>query len=274
MILMRAKSTVTGRLRGGPETVPVPRRLLARRGWTKLVADDPEEGSFRELLAELRRGEGVHSWRWLAPRGGAAGLLAAEARLRPGRVYAYYGVRRDGSRELAAAAAVADRVSRDFPHDGFPVIARAFVRPAFRGEGLYAALLEHRVRVCLRAFGAGLQAVHLGTANPRIRRAALAGAGGVRFVPIGVEALGAGRHRTQVRDFAAFAPGYARRLRAACARDPRLSRLVSRLLSRGFDPRGYDRLVRARALAAGSTPELDRLLDLFAAIPVVRVPPA
>lgn len=255
-----------------PETVPVPRALLKRHGWTRLVADAPEENSFRALLAELRREPAVHSWRWLAPRGGLKELLAAEARLRPGVVYGYYAVRRGGARELIAAAAAAERVTAAFPHAGFPVIARGFVRRRYRGDGLYAALLAHRVRACRRAWGARLEAIHLGSANPRVWRAAVRGAGGVKFLPIGVESLSAGRRRARVRDFAGFSPAFARRLRAESAGRPELSTLLSRLLARGFDPRGYGRLADAWEAAGRPSPALGRLMALFAAIPLERRP--
>lgn len=250
-----------------PEPVPAPRAALARRGWRTLTAERPEPGPFASLLAELRAGGDAHTWRWLAPGGGLAELERAEARLRPGVLYGYYAAG-PGGRELVAAAAVAERVRRGFPHPGWPVVARGYVRRRWRGDGLYAALLAHRVRVCRRAWGRGLEAVHLGSANPRVWRAALAGAGGMRFVPIGRERIGDGARRRTVRAFAAFAPAYARRLRAESAGDPRLSALVARLLAGRFGPHDHVRLARARGLARGRRPALGRFLDLCAAIPL------
>lgn len=250
------------------EAVAVPRSLLRRHGWTRLVADAPEEESFRGLLAELRRERAVHSWRWLAPRGGLKELLAAEARLRPGVVYAYYAERRDGARELVASAAAAERVSAAFPHDGFPVIARGFVRRRYRGDGLYAALLAHRVRACRRAWGARLEAIHLGSANPRVWRAISGGGGRAKFVPIGVETLGAGGCR--VRDFASFTPAFARRLRSESAGRRELRVLLARLLLRGFTAADYGRLSDAWEAAGRPSRALGRLMTLFAAIPLER----
>ncbi len=250
-----------------PETVPVPRSVLARRGWTRLVAGAPEAASFAVLLRELRAEGAVHSWRWLAPDGGLAELLAAEARRRPGVLIAYYALLPGGRRELVGAAALAERVRADFPHAGFPVAARGFVRPRWRGAGLYAPLLAHRVALCRRTWGERLEGIHLGSADPRVWRCARRGPGRARFLPVGEESLPAGRGRRRVRDFLHFAPAYARRLRAECAGTP-LTREVARMLSRGLPRDGHRRLRAAWAAAGRPSPALGRLLDLFAAIPL------
>jgi hypothetical protein len=250
-----------------PETVPVPRPTLARRGWKRVIAAAPEPESFGRLLKELRAERSVHSWRWMAARGGLRGLLAEEARRRPGTVYAYYAVRRDGARELVGAAALAERVRAGFPHAGFPVAARGFVRPRFRGAGLYEPLLAHRVAVCRRVWGAALDGIHLGSANPRVWRSARRGTGGAVFLPIGAESLPAGRGRRRVRDFLYFSPAFARRLRAECADTP-LASPVARMLRRGLPPRGHAALRAAWEAAGRPSRALGRLLDLFAAIPL------
>lgn len=251
-----------------PETVPLGRAALARRGWTAFEAGAPERDSFQPLLEEVRRARGAHSWRWMARAGGLSELLRRESRLRPSVVYAYYARRRDGNRELVAAAAVAAKVSRAYPHPGWPVVARGFVRPRHRGAGLYAALLAHRVRVCRRIWGARLEAIHLGSANPRVWRAALSGAGGMRFVPIGRELLGTGRTRLPVRAFAAFTPAFSARLRAEARGEKSLETLTRRLLAGRFRPADHARLARALDAARGRRPALGRLRDLFAAIPL------
>jgi hypothetical protein len=88
---------------------------------------------------------------------------------RPTRVFTYF--RRDGAGAHAVAVAtVSDRVTRDFPFDGMPVLARAYIRPADRKQGLYAVMLRHRLGYCAGRWGKSLRAIHLGTASPAIER--------------------------------------------------------------------------------------------------------
>lgn len=254
------------------ETIPLPRASLKRWGWRRAAAGPLEPRSFAALLSELRRSARAHSWRWLSRGRQLDGLLRAEARLRPGVVFAYYGLRRDGAMELFGAAALAERVTAWFPHEGFPVAARGYVLRRFRGNGLYKAMLAHRVRVCRRVWGRRLNAIHLGSSNPRVWRTLRSAPGGARFSALGVERLPDGRRRLLVRDFVHLAPSFARALRAQSRRRPALRERLERLLGRGFGPRDYAGLLQAWHDSGRPAGAFSRLLALCESIPLEKRP--
>ena len=56
-------------------------------------------------------------------------------------------------------AAVAERIRADFPYEGFPVMARAYVRHAYRGMGFYPGIVRQRLDYCVQEWGSRLRAV-------------------------------------------------------------------------------------------------------------------
>lgn len=254
------------------EPLSLGRALLERGGWTVVEASTRlEPGPFAELLGELARDRCVHSWKNLA-RPELSALVQSEASLRPTTVFGYWGRRRGAEPELLAAAAISDRVRASFPHDGFPVLARCYIRPRFRRLGLYAHLLNHRLEVCKSVWGGSLRAVHLGSSDPRVWRCVdrLPSQPG-RFVPVGFERLKSGARLRRVRDFLYFTDGYAAALRGA-ASTPALRSNVELLLSGWSGERGYERLRAAAEAAPDARPgsALRRLLAFFEAVPLAR----
>lgn len=186
--------------------VALPKALLRKFGWTRFIASTDIDGAqFAAVLAEIKRERCVHSWRWVSvPRGqdAAAAVRRFENSLRPTEIYCYYGLRADGSRELVGAGTISERLRRSFKHAGFPVVARGFIRRRYRQNGIYGAMLDHRMGLCAKRWKKGLRAIHLGTANPRVL-GLLSRRG---FHCVGSEVLH-GPH--VVKDFLHFAKGFA-----------------------------------------------------------------
>jgi hypothetical protein len=204
--------------------VPVPAEALIRFGWRRLVWTRwIYRNQFRQLLDELCGDDCVHTWAQILLESPVAddpvvAVLAHEAENRPTEFVSYLGMRADGSLELVAVGSVAERISHAFPFDGFPVIARCYMRRRFRGAGLYRSLLAQRVALCREIWGQQLKAIHLGTANPRVMSSAtstIAGGAGARFVQVGEEDLGSGARQHRVAALFSFTQSFSCSVREA-----------------------------------------------------------
>ena len=129
---------------------------LACLNWVRLEAQTLESPlALVPLLMELRDEDCAHTWRSHLPSHGpideqtAINLIAAEQKRRPTTFFIYVATHHDGRKETVAAATVSERVQQDFPHEGFPVLARCYIRKEHRGRGLYAETLNHRLSYCL-----------------------------------------------------------------------------------------------------------------------------
>lgn len=270
----------------------VSEETLALLGWRCVVArTEGIEHLLSPLLAELRRDDCVHSWRQRLPKYGhidsasVVGLLEAEKVRRPTTTFAYVAISDDDSEHVVAAGTISDRVRSGFNYDAFPVLARCFIREAYRGHGLYRAILRHRYDACFRAWGDRLAAIHLGSAEPAVWAVAMKdSAFQSPFVHIGDEELEVADAIHPVRDFLAFGPHYVKRLLAQvdeagdgpCVRA--LATHIETLTSRGLPEAS---IVRVRELAETASDEsgvelldldtpLHALTALGEAIPVVR----
>ena len=266
------------------ETLQLPPQVLARFGWERLIATtELNLHEFGDLLASLRRESCAHSWAYQSdtsssPADTAAEILRRETRHRPTTVVAYRAYRTDGRSDLVAVGSVAARINRDFPYGGFPVVARCYINPLFRGAGLYRRLLAHRIGLCHAYWNTSLKAVHVGTASPAVLRTATSGATGYRFVPVGEEHLAAGPQRHRVNVLLWFTPEYAACLRTELATypDDRLRELVHGLLFSGWARDGFARFTSTIAKMGRITgkplsrdlPQLAELHALLNAIPV------
>jgi len=243
------------------------------------------------LLAELRRDDCVHSWRQRLPSWGnidsasVVGLLEAEKVRRPTTTFAYVGIDHDGGEHVVAAGAISDRVRSDFAYDAFPVLARCYLREAYRGHGLYQAILHHRYQACFELWGDRLAAIHLGSAEPSVWHVATTHPDlHAPFVHVGDEDLEVADAVHPVRDFLAFCPNYVVRLLAqvedagpSAAADRLYARLKA-LTSRGLPDAGLVGLrgIVEEASDASGVELLDQdsplhaLISLGEAIPVVR----
>ena len=173
---------------------------------------DPQD--LRRMLRSLVRESCVHSWRNFGPDGDLEGLRAWENQLRPTEIFFFY-LEEGGSRQLIAAGAVASKLARDFPHEGFSVLGRCYILPEFRGRGLYRSLLRYRLEFCRDDGGEELKAIHIGSTDPRIARVLRDHRipDWPRFVHLGHEALTVAREVRRVEAYLLLLPAYARRLR-------------------------------------------------------------
>lgn len=182
-------------------------------------ADDDLRHGLGALLSELRDEPCGHSWRLPlgalppadqgldAAREAWAAVTAWEYARRDSKFALY---RLDGA--VVGVATVAPRVRRTFAHDGFPVLARAFLRPGMRGRGFYPAMVRHRLEACVRELGADLRGVHLGVSDPLHLAGLPTGPGGRTFVPIGTEWLPLPGGGARIHDALLFAPAFAAKL--------------------------------------------------------------
>ena len=201
----------------GRPTLAVPKELLRSCGFSSVVAiSDNGLEYLASILEELERDPCIHSWQGhLARTGDSSGiervrvLLEADQAQRPTQVFVYVGVRDDGGIEPVGVAAVAVRIRADFPYEGFPVMARAYVRHAYRGMGFYPGIVRQRLDYCVQEWGSRLRAVHLGSADPVVWRTVSRGASfSAPFLFVGTEELHVGKETHRVRDFLAFTPSF------------------------------------------------------------------
>lgn len=185
-----------------------------------LVRSAVEPSDLDRLFDCLQSENCVHSWRNIEARRrrSVPDLLEWENELRPTELF-FFCVEQAGELCLVAGSAVASRISNEFPHEGFCVLSRCYVMPEFRGRGFYEDILRYRLEHCVRRFGPGLSAVHIGTADPRVARVItrLSRPGWPPFVHLGEEELHVSAQARAVDDYIILAPAYLRRLEAGLA---------------------------------------------------------
>lgn len=196
------------------------------------VDSTADETSLRSLLIELHAEECAHSWKNIPNDMGFEALNEYENTQRPTTLFFYHAVRGDCSRDLIGAASVADKVSAIFPHSGFPVLARCYIRRRWRGKGLYRRILRHRLEFCKGRFGDQLMAVHMGTSDEKVMGCIAKPLDDwPPFTDIGCESLRMGSEIRLVRGYLLFLIGYRRAL--------------YKFLKDITDQRGQDRLKKA-----------------------------
>lgn len=179
---------------------------------------DPEAMAL--ILVEMRDEPCVHSWRNFTQEPSsyraAESLFEWEVQKRSTTFFFYSMVDGEGRREVAAVATISERVTKDFPYEGFPVIARCYVRRQFRGNRLYKVLMRDRYQYCVQRWGDQLKAIHLGSSSPAVVHVATnSEVINPTFRKVGVERLQICDQTFEVYDLLSFQPSYAERLRAA-----------------------------------------------------------
>lgn len=154
------------------ETVPVPEETLARLNWRRAVSSQSvEDTELHELILELQRDDATHTWHYLSTGGSenlSKRLSEFENERRESIILYYYGEDLEGKRHLFGASAIAERVSRDFPYSGYPVIGRMYVSKQYREFKLGSLMALYKVLFCINLFGEKLMGVHTGTSSPQI----------------------------------------------------------------------------------------------------------
>jgi GNAT superfamily N-acetyltransferase len=218
-----------------------PKKLEAF-AWRSVVAEiGPSPSAIATILTEMRDESCVHSWKAFAPRDPSAAydavqpLVSWERALRPTTFFTYYGIRDDGSQEVIGVGTVSDRIHHGFAYEGFPVIARCYIRKPFRGRGLYYELLNHRTRYCAEHWGDRLCAIHLGSASKEVWKSVTQGAVvEPPFRHVANERLDVGGSFFEIRDFLSFHGSYARALCAPLSTDSCPAGVASNLRSRAL----------------------------------------
>jgi GNAT superfamily N-acetyltransferase len=152
------------------ENIAIRRPMTPPAGAEELVVSESVSPvDLRRLLESLIEEDCVHSWRNFGPDGTLEELLKWENEHRPTKLFFFY-LKRGGTERLVAASAVADRLTRDFPHPGFPVLGRCCILPEYRSRGFYRPILQYRLEYCRAQYGNALNAIHIGAVNERISR--------------------------------------------------------------------------------------------------------
>lgn len=183
-----------------------------------IVSQSIDPGNLRRLLDCLVNDECVHSWKNFGSEGTLDELLRWENKVRPTKLFFFY-LEREGERSMIAASAVAEKLTRDFPHPGFCVLGRCYIMPEFRGQGFYRQILHYRLEYCKAQFGRTLNGVHIGSVNERVSRVILNHQldGWPKFIHLGEEELRvAGEIRT-VGAYMLLLPEYVHKLQSALA---------------------------------------------------------
>jgi GNAT superfamily N-acetyltransferase len=246
------------------------------------VTTDVDPQAAAELLCSLSTEDSTHSWRKLLPDTGVSArdvehLLEHEQRHRPTTFYWFYSTQAGGAAELFGVATLADRISASFPIEGFPVIARSYIRPAYRGRGLYSHLARHRVKECRARFGGELRGIHFGTNEPSVLNA------NRRQMPtmpicLGEELITLPEGQRHVSCYMSLVPRYLEQLRGELeelAANHALYSAAQRFLVYGFEREGAaisGASLSAAVRALGTTVDLPAWRELFAfcdAVPLV-----
>jgi len=208
--------------------LPVSKDVLREAGIDRLmVTSVVSESTLGPLLDELEREDCVHSWQGLleaaretGSQSRVAALITAEQRVRPTTTFIYFALEPQGQTLPVGAATVAARIHADFPYEGFPVIARAYIARRFRGVGIYPFLVRHRIDYCVEEWGRRLRAVHLGSADPKVWRTVRSDFQfSAPFLHIGFENLKVGSHHHDVKDFLSLGGRFRTRLLEEASED-------------------------------------------------------
>jgi hypothetical protein len=185
-----------------------------------VVTHSVDPDNLRRLFESLMHEDCVHSWRNFGRQGTLEGLFQWENELRPTQLFFFY-LERGGERRMLAASAVADKLTRDFPHPGFCVLGRCYIMPEFRGQGLYRRTLHYRLEYCRARFGNALNAVHIGSVDERITRAITNHClpGWPNFIHLGEEELQVAGQIRRVGDYLLLVPEYVRKIQNALVGD-------------------------------------------------------
>jgi len=248
------------------------------------VVEGLERQCAGRLLVALAAESGVgHTWVRIVGGMdvGANGLIdAVETHLNQGRpttCFTYIGEGYTGEDVAIGMAAISDKVTIDFPFDGYPVLARAFIDPRFRGLGLYRHLVAHRVEVCEQTWGASLMSIHMGASESAVASFQRSRVGYMEpFVKIGHEMLDLGSNKIEVMDLLAVSPRFMAELTDGLDEHSELCRGVLGWLRGSVGAWSWGRVYREVHLSVESGDvqkmpvRLEQLIALVRAIGVVE----
>lgn len=266
-----------------PENVAASRQRTHPAGGEELVVSEsvaPDD--LRRLLGSLIQEDCVHSWRNFGAVGTVDELLQWENERRPTRLF-FFRLKQGGTVRVVAAGAVADRLTWDFPHTGFPVLGRCCIMPEYRSRGFYRHILRYRLEYCRAEYGSALNAIHIGAVNDRIARVITNHGlpGWPRFIHIGEEELDVAGEIRKVGAYLLLLPEFLHRMQDALSGDgapPCVAELRSALAgAESGDVRNLGMLVKekfaeARRLGwfdARDSRDIEKLLLFCGSVPLV-----
>lgn len=155
-----------------PAIINVSADVLKLLGLSRVEARSiAPETDIYQMLIELQNGPAIHPWKNLSlgsPVDLFKKLLNFENHKRPTDIFFYYAVSKTGEQELIGCGAVAHRIKNEFPHDGYPVVTRCYIKEKFKKFRLYFPTLMHRFDYCQKLYGNRLRAVYYNSPNPVI----------------------------------------------------------------------------------------------------------
>ncbi len=155
-----------------PSVISVDKDCLKLLGLSRVEARSyAPEAEIYQLLTELQNGPAIHPWKNLSlgnPFDLLKKLLNFENHKRPTTIFFYYAIKSTGEQELIGVGAVAHRIRVDFPHDGYPVVSRCYIREKFKKFRLYFPTLSHRFEYCQKIYGNRLRGIFYSSPNPII----------------------------------------------------------------------------------------------------------
>lgn len=271
-------------------SLQVSHSTLSNLGFESIEVDqetDPQQ--LGDLLTELHRSEFSHSWRWIPlnrshPESMLAELIQYENSNRPTTLFFYHGRLPSGARVLVGAGTIAERINRSFPYSGIPVIARCYVLEKYRSHRLYRPFLLQRIEACKVICGNELDAIHMGSANPRIFAVIKHNDFEIPFSYIGTESLGPQDDAREVRDYLFLTDHFRHSLSQVFPTSGELAHsktvplaqgLLDQFLTNKADSSTYllfKRSIEAVERETGWSPKsneaLRKLLTFFAAVPL------
>ena len=249
------------------------------------VASDQE---ILEFIKSVKSENCIHSWKdvQLGRSGGyLEELIGFENKKRPTQIFFYYGIKSSTERILIAAATVALKITNDFKHEGFPVLARCYIKQDYRNLRLYFPILKHRFDYCTKVFGKKLRGIHLGSANPRVFHVIKKNMLGFPFCYLGDEYLSLGQSNNRVHDFLWLSNSFTEELleirnrkKDVCFSYQTLVKNIEALVENKYSSSGYHALLNSIHAIESETnwfpsqvnEGLGQLLDFMAAIPIIN----
>lgn len=240
-----------------------------------------------KLIEGIHAEDCVHSWKNIKLNASSSildELIQSENKKRPTDFFFYKAVRKNGEHTLLAVGTVAHKISSNFAHDGYPVIARCYIVPEFRNYRLYMPILKHRFEFCHKFFGDRLRGIHLGSQNPRIHSVVKKNLFELPFSYIGDEYLSQKDSFERVFDYLWFSPQLRAELFSLSANRTDnlvlrgLNRCIRDMIENKFDSTSFHRLLnfveKAQHTEAAGLLEKSRALreviDFMHAIPLIN----
>lgn len=241
-----------------------------------------------DFVNAIKSEDCIHSWKNMNFQNSQyflQDLVQFENTKRPTEIFFYYGVNHQDERILVGAATVALKISNNFKHEGFPVLARCYIKQEYRNLRLYFPILKHRFDYCKNILGNNLRGIHLGSANPRVFNVIKKNVFGIPFCYLGDEYLSLNQNDSRVHDYLWLSAPLIKelleiksQLKEKCDGYQNLISNIQSLVENKYTTSGYHELLNSIAttkLESNWDPKqsnmaLKQILDFMEAIPLIN----